>query len=128
MEIVGRFRGAVNARIAAAYATAEIRCSAVREHAMSHENTTERQQAGHQIAPVVSQLEAAHSILIKIAAQMVRGDGLPSEHIEDWPVAGSTSRKLKRAIVTRVGESRTQAIRWSGEMMKVVKMLSEISG
>lgn len=63
------------------------------------------------------------SVLIQMAAEMVRGKNMPSEFIEDWELPRTTPKKVYRQIVEQSRASRGQCIEWSGTLRKVYDLL-----
>lgn len=60
------------------------------------------------------------SYLIKIAAEMVRGQDMPAEFVEDWKLPKTTSGKTKREIESAAKMARAQCCEWAGKIMSVV--------
>ena len=66
--------------------------------------------------------EGQRSLLLKIAAEMVRGDGMPPEWIGDWQNIGkATPMKTKREIEFAAKESRAQCREWSRRIMQILE-------
>jgi hypothetical protein len=64
--------------------------------------------------------DAQKSILIKIASEMARGDGMPFEFVDDWNLPASTTQKVRREIAMSSSRARRKAIQWSRLIMDVV--------
>ena len=63
------------------------------------------------------------TVLIQMAAEMVRGKNMPSEFIEDWDLPVATSRKTRRRITEQARASRGQCIEWSATLRRVYDLL-----
>lgn len=60
------------------------------------------------------------SLLIKIAAEMVRGQDMPAEFVEDWKLPKATSQTTKQEIESAAKIARAQCREWAGKIMSVV--------
>ena len=60
------------------------------------------------------------SILIKLAAEIVRGEGMPPEWVGDWDIPKTTPRSARREIQRATLDAREQCRAWSRRIMDVV--------
>ena len=64
--------------------------------------------------------EQTKSRLIKLAAEMARGDGMPNEFISDWnlPKTGTVGARVE--IMRATKHARSQCHYWSRRIMEIV--------
>lgn len=63
--------------------------------------------------------------LIKIAAEMARGQNMPSEFIEDWEISNKISRKTRAEIQRVADRCRKQTGDWSYEIRQIANELNK---
>lgn len=61
------------------------------------------------------------SRLIKLAAEMVRGEGMPSDFVEDWDLPKTTPMKTRRKIQKSSATALAQCHEWANRIMDVVR-------
>lgn len=71
----------------------------------------------------LSPVERAKSLLMKAAGEMVRGEGMPSEFLEDWKLPKATPKVVKQDIVTRSMNARSKAIWWAKRVREAIEIL-----
>jgi hypothetical protein len=62
--------------------------------------------------------------LIRLAASMVRGSGMPSEHYEDHGWCKTTPQAERRRVLEQAERANEQARQWGTELKKLADMLS----
>lgn len=60
------------------------------------------------------------SQLIKLAGEMLRGQGMPLPEVEDWGLPTGTSRKTRRKIQEAATAASEQARRWAVAIYDIV--------
>jgi hypothetical protein len=65
--------------------------------------------------------------LIKLAAEMARGQNMPSEFLDDWEISKRTSRKTRTEIQRVADRCRKQTGDWSYELRKLADKLHKAS-
>lgn len=64
--------------------------------------------------------EQQKSLLIELAAEMVRCQHMPSEFVEDWDIPKSTPMKTRRAIQASTSIARSQSVQWANRIRRIV--------
>ena len=60
------------------------------------------------------------SLLIELAAEMVRCDNMPTEFVEDWEIPKSTPVKTRRAIQASTAIAHAQCAQWGNRILRIV--------
>jgi DNA-directed RNA polymerase subunit RPC12/RpoP len=71
----------------------------------------------------LSPVERAKSLLVKVAAEMVRGEGMPSEFLEDWDLPKSTPASVRKAIVGQSLAAGNTAHGWARSLRTAIELL-----
>jgi hypothetical protein len=66
-----------------------------------------------------------HAELINLAAQMVRGTGMPSSHADDWRWYASTCQSQKGVILEVAERANDQCKAWAVRLRAIADRLSE---
>jgi len=69
---------------------------------------------------VVMNDEQIKSRLLKMAAEMMRGKGMPPEFFGDWKLAKTTPITARREIVFHTNAARQQCNDWGRRLMEIV--------
>lgn len=68
-------------------------------------------------------IESLHRDLIRLAAQMARGDGLPSEHYADHRWYQTTPASERRDVLKQYARANDQARAWATELRRIADSL-----
>tara|TARA_R110000868_G_scaffold368788_1_gene631923 strand:- start:337 stop:567 length:231 start_codon:yes stop_codon:yes gene_type:complete len=60
------------------------------------------------------------SDLLRLAAEMIRGDGMPFEFVDDWNLPESTTTKVRREIAFSSSRARRKAHAWGRRLVSLL--------
>lgn len=72
--------------------------------------------------------ESAHSALIKLAVEMVRGTNMPSEFWDDWKWYSTTPITERRKVLKAAERANNQCRDWAVRLRMIADRLSEQHG
>ena len=60
------------------------------------------------------------SVLIKLAAEMVRGESMPHEFVEDWDLPKTTPARARKEIALSSSLAHWQCREWGNRIRKII--------
>lgn len=68
-------------------------------------------------------IEQARSLLIKVAAEMFRGEGMPPQFLEDWELPKTTPVSVKKRLISKSNDAHRKAFAWGQSLKSVIQYL-----